>query len=102
MRSEKRWVIVGKVGLYAGQSLTRAAMIREHIAALFGVIDTDVGFSAPLSNSERALWMQCQLKGDRALLAVITYDDKGFPTWTSENRSSESEPTPSENPSPTM
>ena len=102
MKSERRWVIVGVHGLYTGQWLLRRTAIREHIMAIHGVKDPQP-YHAALSDEERALWDKCHRNGDRVLHATVTYEDRGVPTtWpTSENPSSESEPIPSQNPSPT-
>jgi hypothetical protein len=98
VKSVRRWVIVGHYGLYTGQCLLRVAAIREHVEAIYGVRDKQP-MNAPLSEEERALWEKCMNKGDRAVTATITYEEQ--PWLTSVSPSSESEPTPSQNQSPT-
>jgi hypothetical protein len=52
---EKRWVIVGKYGLYVGQWLLRRDAIREHTKM--------IGQS----------WRRCYRRGDRVVKAEIYF-----------------------------
>ena len=64
-----RWAIVGEVGLYTGQHLTRRDAIADHIAARYG---TTRWVSGALDDDQHAAWQKCQRKGDRAVKVKIT------------------------------
>ena len=90
MKSEKRWVIVGRYGLYEGQWIRRIDAVYSHVHDLFEIPHS--GPNSPLSEQERTLWEKCQRKGDRVVRATITYEES--PWLTSASPSSESEPIP--------
>lgn len=79
-KTETRWVIVGKYGLYVGQHMTRERAICEHVSAK-GVPtggkdypNMNPTFMVPIG--KRALldgWRYWYRKGDRAVKAKITY-----------------------------
>lgn len=64
-----RWAIVGEVGLYVGQCLTRADAIAEHVSAKYG---TSRWVSRGLSTEQLAAWHKCRAKGDQAVKVSIT------------------------------
>jgi len=63
-----RWAIVGEVGLYVGQYLTRKDAISDHIRARYGVAGT---WQRGLSAGQLQLWRKMQAKGDRAVKVRI-------------------------------
>lgn len=66
---EIRWVIIGTVGLYTGQWLTRKDAIEAHTRAWYD------GYPANPPDSERQrLWKQCRRRGDRAIQAAISWE----------------------------
>ena len=65
-KSEIRWVIVGKHGLYVGQWLTRKDAIYDHVRALYG-------FNYFLHDAIMKQWKECRAKGDRAIKATVVY-----------------------------
>ena len=66
-----RWVIVGRNGLYVGQTLTRYDAIAEHVEALHGARNT-THLRKTLSTAQADAWRKCKANGDRAVKAVIT------------------------------
>lgn len=79
-RTETRWVIVGRHGLYTGQCLTRQTAIMEHVNAkgvFTGHLDypgmqpvyrTPIGKDALMAG-----WRYWYRRGDRAVKAKITF-----------------------------
>lgn len=65
-----RWAIVGDVGLYCGQHLTRKDAITEHVSMRYGVERWTVGRG--LSPTQLEMWRKCQAKGDRAVKVRIS------------------------------
>lgn len=63
-----RWAIVGEVGLYTGQWLTRKDAISEHVEIRYGIPKS---YSRGLSTSQLELWAKCRAKGDRAVKVSI-------------------------------
>ncbi len=63
-----RWAIVGEVGLYIGQWLTRKDAIADHVNIRYGV---ETSWGRSLSTRQLELWHQCQAKGDRAVKVRI-------------------------------
>lgn len=63
-----RWAIVGDVGLYVGQYLSRKAAIEDHIRARYG---TPASWGRRLSTEQLEAWHKCQAKGDRAVKVRI-------------------------------
>jgi hypothetical protein len=52
-----RWVIVGRHGLYTGQEMARAGMIRRHVG------------------ERMRTWAACKRQGDRCIKATISWPD---------------------------
>lgn len=65
----RRWAIIGEVGLYVGQCLTRKDAIAEHIEARYDVPRNS--FGRGLSTTQLELWNKCKAKGDRAVRVRI-------------------------------
>jgi hypothetical protein len=57
VKTETRWVIVYKQGLYTGQWLTRKDAIEEH------------------TRDKGKTWAECRKFGDRAVRAGLVWDD---------------------------
>ena len=60
-----RWAIVGEVGLYCGQHLTRKDAIAEHVEMRYGIGRYTLGRG--LSTAQLEMWHKLQAKGDRAV-----------------------------------
>jgi hypothetical protein len=69
-RSEIRWAIVGRHGLYTGQSLTRRGAIQNHVRYFWP------GFpKTPPDDITRKLWATCRKRGDRAVKVAVTWEE---------------------------
>jgi hypothetical protein len=64
-----RWAIVGEVGLYCGQHLTRKEAISEHVQMRYGV--DRFTFGQGLSTTQLEMWHKCRAKGDRCVKVRI-------------------------------
>lgn len=68
-KSETRWVIVGKDGLYPCHWKTRNLAQWKHAIAVYDLRREHMG-KATL----RRYWQKCRADGDRAVKATITWD----------------------------
>lgn len=77
MAKEKRWVIVGKHGLYVGQMQTRADAIAAHVHCYRGCDGLPEDISefafAGLDATQRTAWARRKRAGDKAVRATISY-----------------------------
>lgn len=78
MAKTKRWVIVGKVGLYIGQMQTRADAIADHVHNYRGIegVPDDISqfvHGRGLSPEQRKAWAWRKRCGDRCVHATISY-----------------------------
>lgn len=64
-----RWAIVGEVGLYVGQQLTRKAAIAEHVDAKYAV---GHWVGRRLSTAQLEAWHKCRAMGDQVVKVSIT------------------------------
>ena len=78
MAKAQRWVIVGRHGLYVGQTLTRAAAIAEHVHCFRGKEGVPADISE-FTNGRRLdpdqvkAWKWRKRCGDRVVRAIISF-----------------------------
>ena len=77
MKEERRWVIIGKHGLYTGQQLTRREAIAQHVAAIWsgrhGFGDISPFGVNQLDAEQYRAWQLCRKNGDRTVQCLITW-----------------------------
>jgi hypothetical protein len=73
--SANRWVIISGDGLlYEGQWMRRVDAISAHLFALKEGMP-QFAIRTGLTRSQKIEWEKCKRRGDRAVLATITWDN---------------------------